>query len=297
MTEPSDLEVLRSELSILLVDVANIGWDTDLLDQAIRIALADLGSVLGTAQTIAGLDGAEETTVETIDLACLQIGAAAYAARARALDLSEKVSLGQGPQTTMVEYGRDMLAQFRILLGRITQRLADAAVAAAAAAEQSRLSGMRTSSSAPYGRVGWDLEANIELQATYEEEEVEPAEEADIMQREARNITTVVTVGSALSGVIDSTWAAAQGLKTPAVLDANTKIAFMVAESAAGTFLPLYDDEFNQLVELTVNVGEARSYALPDKIFAWPYFKLWCENAGSDVNQIANRTFIVVQKS
>lgn len=155
-----DLEVLRSELSILLVDVANKGWDTDLLDQAIRIALADLGSVLGTAQTIAGLDGAEETTVETNDLGCLQIGAAAYAARARALDLSEKVSLGQGPQTTMVEYGRDMLAQFRVLLGRITQRLADAAAAAAAAAEQSRLSGMHYSSSAPYGRVGWDEEAD-----------------------------------------------------------------------------------------------------------------------------------------
>ena len=117
------------------------------------------------------------------------------------------------------------------------------------------------------------------------------------MEREARNITTVVASGGALSAVIDSTWAAGQGLKTPAVLDANTKIAFKVAESAAGPFLPLYEDEFNQLVEVTVNVGEARSYVLPEKIFAWPFFKLWMENEGSDVNQIANRTFIVVQKS
>jgi len=131
----TDLEVLRGELSILLVDVANTGWDTGLLDQAIRIALADLGSVLGTAQTIAGLDGETTTTLESEDLASVLIGAAAYAARARALDLSEKVSLGQGPQTTMVEYGRDMLAQFRVLLGRITQRLADAAAIAAKAAE------------------------------------------------------------------------------------------------------------------------------------------------------------------
>ena len=116
------------------------------------------------------------------------------------------------------------------------------------------------------------------------------------MQRESRNVTTVVANGGAVSAVMDATWVAAQGLKTPAALEATTRIGFQVSESAGGTFLTLYD-QFNVLVEVTVNLGEASAYELPDKIFAWPYFKLWCENAGSDVNQIANRTFIVVQKS
>jgi hypothetical protein len=116
------------------------------------------------------------------------------------------------------------------------------------------------------------------------------------MQREARNVTTVVANGGAVSAVIDATWASAQGIKTPAALEATTKIGFQVSESAGGTFLPLYD-ELNALIEVTVTLNAGRGYAVPEKVKAWPYFKLWCENAGSDVNQTADRTFIIVQKS
>jgi len=116
------------------------------------------------------------------------------------------------------------------------------------------------------------------------------------MEREARNITTTIPGGSALSAVIDATWAAAQGLIAPAALDATTRIAFKVAEKPDGAFLPL-SDEYNLLVEVTVTLNAARAYALPDKLFAWSYFKLWAEASGSDVIQTADRTFIISQKS
>lgn len=116
------------------------------------------------------------------------------------------------------------------------------------------------------------------------------------MERESRNVTAVIPSGAALSNIVDSTWAAAQGLVTPAALDATTKIAFKVARSQDDTFLPLYD-EFNVLVEVSVTLNAARAYALPDRLFAWPYFKLWAEASGSDLTQSADRAFTVVQKS
>lgn len=116
------------------------------------------------------------------------------------------------------------------------------------------------------------------------------------MERESRILNTVVLSGAAVSAVIDSTWAAAQGLKTPSVLDLTTKIGFKVSESGVGVFLPLYD-ELNVLVEVTVTLNAARAYALPEKVFAWPYFKLWCESGGVDVVQGADRVFVLVQKS
>lgn len=274
---PTDLEIIRGKASVLLMDTNHKSWDVGTLDQVIRMALADLGRSAGAALTIGGLDGATTTTVDGQDQACLLIGVAAYAAMARSLDLSEKISLGEGPQTTMVKYAESMMSQFQELLGKISRRA------------------MNLSTTAPYGTKGWNLETEPENQVTSEEEE-EPAQEAEIMEREARNLSILVLNGAAVSSVIDSTWAAAQGLKTPAALEANTKIGFQVAEWAGGTFLPLYD-EYNLLVEMPVTLNAARAYALPEKVFAWPYFKLWCENAGSDVLQTADRSFVLVQKS
>jgi len=116
------------------------------------------------------------------------------------------------------------------------------------------------------------------------------------MEREARIVGATIPINTAESNIIDTTWAAAVGLKTPAALEANTVIGFKVAESQDGTFLPLYDED-NALVEATVILNAARAYALPDKLFAWPYFKLWTQAAGVDVNQAAARTFVVTLKS
>jgi len=116
------------------------------------------------------------------------------------------------------------------------------------------------------------------------------------MEREARTIAATIAAGAAESSLIDVTWAAGLGLKTPAALEAETKIAFKVAECQDGTFLPLYDDT-NTLVEITVTLNEARAYALPDEIFYWRYIKLWTEAAGMDVAQTAERAFVITLKS
>jgi hypothetical protein len=116
------------------------------------------------------------------------------------------------------------------------------------------------------------------------------------VEREARTVAAVIPINTAESNIVDATWAAAVGLKTPAALEATTVIGFKVAESQDGTFLPLYDED-NALVQATVTLNAARAYALPDKLFAWPYFKLWAQAAGVDVNQTAARSFVVLLKS
>jgi hypothetical protein len=116
------------------------------------------------------------------------------------------------------------------------------------------------------------------------------------VEREARAVAAVIPINTAESNIIDATWAAAAGLKIPAALEANTSIGFKVCESQDGSFLPLYD-ETNALVQASVTLNAARAYALPDALFAWPYFKLWSQNAGVDVSQAAARTFTVLLKS
>jgi hypothetical protein len=116
------------------------------------------------------------------------------------------------------------------------------------------------------------------------------------MEREWKEITAVIANGAAVSGVIDATWAAGAGLIAPSALTATTVLAFKVCGSQDGTFVALYDRN-NALVEVAVTVNAAKAYALPDELFAWPYFKLWTEASGADVNQAAERSFVVVLKS
>ena len=136
----ADLDIMRAKLSVLLMDTSNKSWDAGTLDGALRVALSDLGNAVGTVQTIGGLDLAATTTVDPLDNSTLLIGASAYAARARALDLSEKVSLGQGPQPTMVDYARVMMGQFQELLLKVSRRV------------------MHKSSTAPHGAMVWGEE-------------------------------------------------------------------------------------------------------------------------------------------
>ncbi len=116
------------------------------------------------------------------------------------------------------------------------------------------------------------------------------------MERESKTFEVVVANGESESGAFELAWAAGAGVITPAALDATTCIAFKVSDAIDGTFLPLYDDT-NAVVEITVELAEARAYVVPDGVFAWRYAKLWMEAAGGDVGQSADRTFIVSLKS
>lgn len=65
-------------------------------------------------------------------------------------------------------------------------------------------------------------------------------------------------------------------------------IGFQVAEDADGPFLPLYDTAGN-LEGFTPAVD--RSYAFPSSVAGAKYVKLWSNNAGTDVEQTADRVF------
>jgi hypothetical protein len=143
----SEIELLRERLSILLMDTTNRRWDMDTLEQSIMIAMADLAGATGTPQTLNLFQGAYATTITIDNKNILLVGAAAYAAQSRALNVSEKVSLGQMPNAGLVEYGRDMMVKFRDSLDKITERMAivakiaadTAAVAALAAAAEAKV--------------------------------------------------------------------------------------------------------------------------------------------------------------
>ena len=113
--------------------------------------------------------------------------------------------------------------------------------------------------------------------------------------RNARVVSAVIANGAAVSGAIDNTWPAGGGLITPAALTATTVIAFKVCATVDGTFVPLYDKD-GALCEAAVSVSTAGGYPLPDELFGFPFFKIWTEAGGSDVNQAAERVFAVVMK-
>ena len=127
--EPSDLEVLRARLQVVMMDVNAKSWDTTTLDESLRLALMDIGCFAGAQLTIAGLAGpasgagASITTLEDEDQGALIIGASAYAARSRALDLTEKVSTGQGTQAGLADYARSQMALFQDRLELIKERV------------------------------------------------------------------------------------------------------------------------------------------------------------------------------
>ncbi len=116
------------------------------------------------------------------------------------------------------------------------------------------------------------------------------------MERELRVVEVVIPEGEAESSPFEMKWAAGAGIMTPAELTATTKIAFKVAETVDGDYLPVYDSS-GALLEVTVDVAAAKGFAAPDEIFTWPYVKLWAEAAGVDVDQAAARTFTVFLKS
>jgi hypothetical protein len=96
--------------------------------------------------------------------------------------------------------------------------------------------------------------------------------------------------GAGLSDAIDFRPYAGGGFITPATLDATTVIGFQVSADGV-TFLPLCDKD-NALVKVTVTLDAAKAYPLPDELYGWSHFKLFCmTTAGAAVNQTGAKTF------
>jgi len=84
------LASIRDQIETRLVDEVNLVFRTQMLDEAIRAALAGLSDALGAVHTLADLDGALETTLEARDLSVLVAGGAAFALSFRLVGKSEK---------------------------------------------------------------------------------------------------------------------------------------------------------------------------------------------------------------
>ncbi len=97
--------------------------------------------------------------------------------------------------------------------------------------------------------------------------------------------------GTALSESIDKRGLSGGSVQFPATWTA-ANMAFKVSNDGTN-FFPLKDATgiLEELAGLPTAAGEGR--ALPDDLYAFNYFKLWSQTAGSDVNQGADRVFAV----
>lgn len=102
-------------------------------------------------------------------------------------------------------------------------------------------------------------------------------------------VTVTIAEDAAESGAVNASPLATtfQAVYIPAWTAAS--LGFKVCDTVDGTFAPLRD-ETGALIEVTgIQTAAAGWYRLPLELLAAPFFKLWSETAGSDVNQGADR--------
>lgn len=87
------LEELRVRIRAYLMDVAGLIWDDSVLDEAVRLAVADLQRISPITLTIEGLDG-ELVTVLEMDMDGMIVrGGAVYAMEARCIDRADSYEI------------------------------------------------------------------------------------------------------------------------------------------------------------------------------------------------------------
>jgi hypothetical protein len=108
----------------MLVDTGVVIWATDTLDEGLRQALSDISGVTGSVLLLSGLDSAASTTVDVRDDDLLIRGAAGYAAKSRAADRAEMISVVLPAQPAgMAEWGSRELDDFRDGLELVRRRV------------------------------------------------------------------------------------------------------------------------------------------------------------------------------
>lgn len=110
------LEDIRTQVSVHLNDTGKLIWTDTLLDTSIRSALQALGRALGEAQTLDGLDGATETTLEEDHQQALVVGAVAHALNLRVSGKFEDARTGGAPMGELADWAGKQMARFERLL-------------------------------------------------------------------------------------------------------------------------------------------------------------------------------------
>jgi hypothetical protein len=114
----SSLTSLSTRVSALLMDSANLIWPAAAITEGIRSAIGEYGTAGKSAVTLDGLDSASSTTLPAVHDTVIVVGAAGYAAAARAADRAESFQLGS-ESAELKTWADKRLSEFRGMLGFI----------------------------------------------------------------------------------------------------------------------------------------------------------------------------------
>jgi hypothetical protein len=137
-TSTLQLTDFETRLGNYLSDSGSILWTLAEKDEGIRQALDDFSRVAGSKLTLNGLDSAAATTLDQLDEELLVRGAAAYAARIRALDRAQAANMGQNSPTTLLDWAKNQAYYFDQALIKVKTRY------------------MARSTNKPHAAVTWD---------------------------------------------------------------------------------------------------------------------------------------------
>jgi hypothetical protein len=115
----SNLITFENRVNVLLHDTTQLNFSTELVDEAVRLALADYSRVSGMAETISGLDNAAVTTVPADDEGIIVLGAAGYTACSKAADRKESFNLNQEIPQGLLKVGAGFMERFKALLNTV----------------------------------------------------------------------------------------------------------------------------------------------------------------------------------
>jgi hypothetical protein len=107
---------LRTRLAASLADDTSLVFTEAITTEAIRRALEELSNVYGTQLTIAGLDGATETTLADKDIPCLLTGAAGRAVNAIVVSRFTTFTPSLMDDVKLTLRGDKLMTEFRYLL-------------------------------------------------------------------------------------------------------------------------------------------------------------------------------------
>jgi hypothetical protein len=110
------LSTLSSRVQVLLSDANSRVYSEGLLEESIRLALGEYSTRAKQVFTLNGLDSATATTLPDYFDSVVVIGAAGYAAKARALDRADSFTQGETLPADLAAWGEAQLTRFRAIL-------------------------------------------------------------------------------------------------------------------------------------------------------------------------------------
>lgn len=112
-----DLITCIQRVETLLSDNTNLIWTDADLTEAVRLALDEVSLSMGQKLTLSGLDGAVAASLPDLLEGMLVVGAAGYAAVARAVERAEQFELAN-EGGLLHTWAEERLRDFRALLSR-----------------------------------------------------------------------------------------------------------------------------------------------------------------------------------